>query len=216
MALADPTQIHQVLVNLGSNAAHAMREKGGVLEVGLAEIRLDRGGRCPVHRPQAGGIPPPDGEGYRPWHGARGRGPDLRAVLHDQEDGRGDGDGAGRRPRHRQEPRRHDLGPERARERHRPSRSSSPGRSEPRRPERKSPGSRTRREPSAILFVDDEDIQVRAMSRLLEHLGYRVVGLTDSRGGPRDHSAGTPERSTWPSWTRPCRTCPGPSWPGRL
>ena len=28
-------------MNLGSNAAHAMREKGGVLEVGLAETRLD-------------------------------------------------------------------------------------------------------------------------------------------------------------------------------
>jgi two-component system cell cycle sensor histidine kinase/response regulator CckA len=32
-----------------------------------------------------------------------------------------------------------------------------------------------------ILFVDDEDIQVRAMNKLLEHLGYRVVGLTDAR-----------------------------------
>jgi two-component system cell cycle sensor histidine kinase/response regulator CckA len=31
-----------------------------------------------------------------------------------------------------------------------------------------------------ILFVDDEDIQVRAMNKLLEHLGYRVVGLTDA------------------------------------
>jgi CheY-like chemotaxis protein len=31
-----------------------------------------------------------------------------------------------------------------------------------------------------ILFVDDEDIQVRAMNRLLEHLGYQVVGLTDA------------------------------------
>jgi CheY-like chemotaxis protein len=31
-----------------------------------------------------------------------------------------------------------------------------------------------------ILFVDDEEMQVRAMTKLLEHLGYRVVGLTDA------------------------------------
>jgi PAS domain S-box-containing protein len=36
--LADPTQIHQVLMNLGTNAAHAMREKGGVLEVSLSDL----------------------------------------------------------------------------------------------------------------------------------------------------------------------------------
>jgi PAS domain S-box-containing protein len=39
--LADPTQIHQVIMNLCSNAAYAMREKGGVLEVSLAEVEVD-------------------------------------------------------------------------------------------------------------------------------------------------------------------------------
>ncbi len=33
--LADPTQIHQVMVNLCTNAAHSMRHKGGVLGIGL-------------------------------------------------------------------------------------------------------------------------------------------------------------------------------------
>jgi len=33
--LADPTQIHQLLINLCSNAAHAMREKGELLEIRL-------------------------------------------------------------------------------------------------------------------------------------------------------------------------------------
>ncbi len=33
--IADPTQVHQVLMNLCTNAAHAMRESGGVMEVRL-------------------------------------------------------------------------------------------------------------------------------------------------------------------------------------
>jgi PAS domain S-box-containing protein len=37
---ADPTQIHQMLMNLCTNAAHAMREKGGTLEVSLAKFIL--------------------------------------------------------------------------------------------------------------------------------------------------------------------------------
>jgi PAS domain S-box-containing protein len=41
MILADPTQVHQVLMNLCSNAAHAMREKGGVLEVNLTNVEVD-------------------------------------------------------------------------------------------------------------------------------------------------------------------------------
>ncbi len=39
--LADPTQIHQVLINLCTNAAYAMREKGGRLEVTLSTIDLN-------------------------------------------------------------------------------------------------------------------------------------------------------------------------------
>jgi CheY-like chemotaxis protein len=35
LALADPTQIHQIIMNLCSNAAQAMGEKGGVLQVTL-------------------------------------------------------------------------------------------------------------------------------------------------------------------------------------
>jgi signal transduction histidine kinase/DNA-binding response OmpR family regulator len=40
--VADPTQIHQVLMNLCTNAAHAMREGGGVLEVSLASVEVDQ------------------------------------------------------------------------------------------------------------------------------------------------------------------------------
>ncbi|MGV1099106.1 PAS domain S-box protein [Thiovibrio sp. JS02] len=38
--MADPTQIHQVLMNLCTNAAHAMREQGGLLEIGLDLVVL--------------------------------------------------------------------------------------------------------------------------------------------------------------------------------
>jgi len=38
---ADPTQMHQVIMNLGTNASHAMQENGGVLEVTLANVELD-------------------------------------------------------------------------------------------------------------------------------------------------------------------------------
>jgi PAS domain S-box-containing protein len=39
---ADPTQIHQVLMNLCTNAAHAIHEKDGVLKIHLGNIDLDQ------------------------------------------------------------------------------------------------------------------------------------------------------------------------------
>lgn len=38
--LADPTQVHQIIMNLCTNAYHAMRETGGTLAVELKEIEL--------------------------------------------------------------------------------------------------------------------------------------------------------------------------------
>jgi len=37
--LANPTQIHQVLMNLSANAAHAMRAEGGTLSIRISEIK---------------------------------------------------------------------------------------------------------------------------------------------------------------------------------
>ncbi len=39
--MADPTQIHQVLMNLCINAFHAMEKRGGILEVDVSEADLD-------------------------------------------------------------------------------------------------------------------------------------------------------------------------------
>jgi PAS domain S-box-containing protein len=39
--MADPTQIHQLIMNLCTNATHAMEISGGVLEISTATIKLD-------------------------------------------------------------------------------------------------------------------------------------------------------------------------------
>ena len=39
--VADPTQIHQILMNLCTNANYAMREEGGILEVSMSSVDLD-------------------------------------------------------------------------------------------------------------------------------------------------------------------------------
>ncbi|MDY6951330.1 MAG: PAS domain S-box protein [Thermodesulfobacteriota bacterium] len=41
--LADPTQIHQITMNLCTNAAHAMRKDGGILDVHLTQVEIDAG-----------------------------------------------------------------------------------------------------------------------------------------------------------------------------
>ncbi len=50
LILADSSQIHQVLMNLGTNAAYAMREQGGELTVTLSETIVDSSliSLCPV------------------------------------------------------------------------------------------------------------------------------------------------------------------------
>ncbi len=41
LIMGDPTQIHQIIMNLCTNSAYAMQERGGVLEVGLTNVELD-------------------------------------------------------------------------------------------------------------------------------------------------------------------------------
>ncbi len=42
MIMGDPTEIHQIVINLCTNAAHAMKASGGTLEVGITELALDK------------------------------------------------------------------------------------------------------------------------------------------------------------------------------
>jgi two-component system cell cycle sensor histidine kinase/response regulator CckA len=47
--LADPTHIHQLLMNLCTNAAHAMREGKGELKVTLSPVKIDAGNVLACH-----------------------------------------------------------------------------------------------------------------------------------------------------------------------
>jgi PAS domain S-box-containing protein len=51
---ADPTQIHQVLMNLCTNAAHAINERDGVLEISLSNIELDQDASAIIQDLRAG------------------------------------------------------------------------------------------------------------------------------------------------------------------
>jgi PAS domain S-box-containing protein len=179
MALADPTQIHQVLVNLGTNAAYAMREKGGLLEVGLDTTLFDEAAasqhidfkpgeylRLTVKDTGSGMTPEVAARVFDPFFTTKktgeGTGMGL-AVVH------GIVKSHGGHISFWSEPGKGTIFTiylprvEGSRQLHEEVRSPFPKGTE------------------RVLFVDDEDIQVRAMSRLLEHLGYRVVGMTDSR-----------------------------------
>ena len=52
--LADPTQIHQVVMNLGTNAYHAMRNGGGILDVSLTEVSISEETALPDLKIQPG------------------------------------------------------------------------------------------------------------------------------------------------------------------
>ena len=72
--LADPVQIHQVLISLCTNAAYAMKKKGGILEIGLAEMDF-----CTT-------APPPRlhmnfGRYQKLWVSDTGEGMDPKAMV---------------------------------------------------------------------------------------------------------------------------------------
>lgn len=48
IVIADPTQIHQVIMNLCTNAHHSMRATGGVIEIALRQVDVDRAGVIPA------------------------------------------------------------------------------------------------------------------------------------------------------------------------
>jgi CheY-like chemotaxis protein len=177
MAVADPTQVHQILMNLGSNAAYAMREKGGLLEVGLSEVTLDEeaasrhidlkpGAYLRLMISDTGHGMPPEvmGRVFEPFFTTKkqgeGTGMGLPVVHGIVKSHGGDITAAS------------EFGRGTTFTIYLPRIvGSRPAMEEAPQP---FPTGTER-----VLFIDDEDIQVRAMNKLLEHLGYRVVGLSD-------------------------------------
>ncbi len=75
VVLADPTQLHQVLMNLCTNAAHAMGNGGGELEVTLSDVDIESGSDDPVLEEHPGPYVrltvSDTGKGIQPEHVAR-------------------------------------------------------------------------------------------------------------------------------------------------
>ncbi|MFP5213394.1 MAG: ATP-binding protein, partial [Acidobacteriota bacterium] len=176
--LADPTKIHQLLMNLCTNAGHAMTEKGGTLRVELTETVLDhRGKECfPDLAPGAylqltvsdtgHGMTPETVERiFDPYFTTkrRGEGTGLGlAIVHGIVKSYGGGIAV----------------------------ESAPGKGsvfrilfpkvEDRPVEAETDRGLLPRGDERILMVDDEDALARTGKRILERLGYRVTAMTSS------------------------------------
>ena len=176
-ALADPTQIGQILMNLGSNAAHAMRDACGTFAVGLTETTLDA-----EDASRFIGLKP----GAYLRLTASDTGPGIPTAVLDRifepfftTKKSGEGSGLGLSVVH---------GIVKAHE-GAITVSSRPGRGTeftillPRITEpvglSKESAAEVPTGTERVLFVDDEILQAKAMGRLLGHLGYRVTALTD-------------------------------------
>jgi|GEM_PF-1117526 len=178
-AMVDPTEVHQVVVNLCTNAFHAMEERGGVLEVSLAEVTIDEESNASL-----AGLR--NGKYLRLTVGDTGHGidPAIRERIFDpyfttKEVGKGSGLGLaavhgimknyGGAVTVESEPgvgTRFDVYFPSVEVVHREEV-----------PEEKAiPLGKAER----ILLVDDEEVLVEMGKSVLEHLGYEVCGVTDS------------------------------------
>jgi PAS domain S-box-containing protein len=180
MVLADPTQIHQIIMNLCTNAVHAMREKGGSLEISLDNADID-------------GVAGSDFSDLPPGHYLRltvkdtGHGMDRPTMerIFDPfftTKGHTEGTGLGLSVIHGIV-KKHDGAI---------YVKSEPGKGATFQvvlPRIEGPGERVRDESQTpakpgqerILLIDDEQALIFAGKKMLERLGYDVVATTDSR-----------------------------------
>ena len=86
IAYGNPSRIQQIIMNLCANASHAMREKGGTLEVSLRAITIDTSELLPEPDMTPGDVSGPVGQGYGSWDGGQRNEADIRAVLHDKRE----------------------------------------------------------------------------------------------------------------------------------
>jgi PAS domain S-box-containing protein len=183
--LADPTRIHQILMNLCTNAAHAMDNTGGILTVALSSITLDSAMTPDTGMTTALSDLVP-GKYLRLTVGDTGQGiaPDILPRIFDPyftTKRRGEGTGMGLATVHGII-KSYGGGI---------TVSSAPGKgttfhvyfpvidgpAEPA-PEKQAPAAAARND-ACILFVDDEPPIARLGKQLLEHLGYTAEACTD-------------------------------------
>ena len=67
--LADASQIHQVMMNLCANAAHAMQDKPGRLRIGLDSLRVNDFDTSPNLGVAPGTLCAPEHQRHRSWYG---------------------------------------------------------------------------------------------------------------------------------------------------
>lgn len=179
IVVADPTQIHQIIMNLCTNSHHAMREQGGVLSVSLENIDLDA----------ASALYLPDlhpGPYMKLTVSDTGRGIDSSVIdrIFDPyftTKGRGEGTGLGLAVVHgivkglggaikvQSE-----VGKGTAFEIFLPREKETEAKTEPISPAAVPTGK------ESILLVDDEIALSAMAARMLENLGYHVTAATDS------------------------------------
>ena len=174
---ADPTQIHQILMNLGTNAAFAMREKGGRLTIGLSDAVVTPGQAA--LDPEL--LPGPYVKLTVEDNGC-GMTPDILEKIFDPfftTKRRGEGTGMGL-PVVRGIVKSHGgaitvvsvPGEGTTFEVYLPS---AKGKAGPHRSAAETiPGGKGR-----VLFVDDEEMLVRSVKPMLDRLGYTVTATTD-------------------------------------
>ncbi len=175
--LADPTQLHQLLLNLCANAGDAMNEHGGVLKISLSNVRLGPDSPGP-------GLEPGDYVKLRLSDTGQGIPPgDLKRIFDPyfttKEVGKGSGMGLavahGIVQRHRGKIQVHSrLGQGTAIEVFFPALEGPL-------PTPAEPGPSLSRGSGRILFVDDEPGVIRLHQQGLERLGYQVESTPDPR-----------------------------------
>jgi signal transduction histidine kinase/ActR/RegA family two-component response regulator len=177
--LADSSQVHQMLMNLATNAAHAMQGRGGVLEIALQTVELDAG---------AAGIAPELREGRYLVLSVRDTGSGMDRVTIERifepfytTKPPGQGTGLGLSVVHGIL-KSHDaaitvesqVGVGTTFRVYFPAVGDTSAEAVP------TPATETRGHGEHVLCVDDEEAIVDVATQLLQRLGYRVTGVEDA------------------------------------